>query len=483
MSLYARARPGLATSVRRSCSTLSSLPSDRSVFENYHQSQYVASEQVQNKQRRCFSSLYNAVIPPRVKPKYYIPRDERSETNSIFERDPKYPEKLAKIKRSCPTRELNYTPEHWRRNKDPWRRPRHILSLLDSSPLRRLVLPDLTITACVGAALSYYNVFVSPDAPLLMDGQTMVGATTAVGLLAAFRLNASYGRWDESRKFWGEINNSIRDLAGNTVMWIDSTEEKARMLKLAKAFPFALLFHLNEKGGHYRLSRDDPEFKEQKYAEFNAEMHDIFQDEHNPDFAQICNTYYNGGHVPLAVSAIMRTIIAQNTADPIYNREMDEQVQRLVGRLGMCERLLRTPIPTCFTRHTSRLFFFWSNLLPLAMYSSLGPIGTIPGSLFVSYAVLGIGDISVQLEEPFNILPLRQYSDVMHDAVNSIEGSYNEASQRIDDSSSNATAYMMGQAITPIGNAQGSFDGSKGGIIAVNRRNDSSACESSQVAA
>ena len=38
-------------------------------------------------------------------------------------------------------------------------------------------------------------------------------ATTALGILAGFRLNASYGRFEECRIFWGDTNNTIRDLA------------------------------------------------------------------------------------------------------------------------------------------------------------------------------------------------------------------------------------------------------------------------------
>lgn len=414
--------------------------------------------------RRNFSSVSNnspvAVIPPKIQSTYYVPRAERSATNTVFQYDPIFKDRLVKRDRTCPTRELNYTAEHWLRHKDPWRRVRHLGSLFSSSPFRRLLIPDLTLTASVGALLSYYNVLIAPEAPLLMDGSAMAGATTAIGLLAAFRLNASYGRWDEARKFWGEINNSSRDLAGNAAMWIESSEQRQRMFRLGKAFPFALLFHLNDKGGHYLLSRKDPEFNNRKYAELYAEMSDIFQDKNDPDFVQICNTYFTGGHVPLTISAIMRTIIAHNDADPMYNREMDEQVQRLVGRLGMCERLLRTPIPTCFTRHTSRLFFFWSNLLPLAMYSSLGPIGVIPGSLLVSYSVLGIGDIGVQLEEPFNILPLRQYSDVIHDGINTIEGAYNTAEKRIETVGANAsTGSMLDQTTTPFHDLQQKLNG------------------------
>ena len=44
-----------------------------------------------------------------------------------------------------------------------------------------------------------------------------------------------------------------------------------------------------------------------------------------------------------------------------------------------------------------------------------------------SYAILGIADIAVQLEEPFNILPLRQYSEGIYDGINAIEQSYNKS--------------------------------------------------------
>ena len=42
--------------------------------------------------------------------------------------------------------------------------------------------------------------------------------------LMSFMFHASYGRYDEGRKFWGEINNSSRDLAGNAMMWLETKD-------------------------------------------------------------------------------------------------------------------------------------------------------------------------------------------------------------------------------------------------------------------
>jgi predicted membrane chloride channel (bestrophin family) len=49
---------------------------------------------------------------------------------------------------------------------------------------------------------------------LLADGAAMSGAITAIGLLAAFRLNASYGRYDEGRKFGMRSITPLAILAG-----------------------------------------------------------------------------------------------------------------------------------------------------------------------------------------------------------------------------------------------------------------------------
>lgn len=71
--------------------------------------------------------------------------------------------------------------------------------------------------------------------------------------------------------------------------------------------------------------------------------------------------------------------------------------------------------------------------MPFALYPATGPLGTVPASLLISYSLLGIGDIGVQLEEPFNILPLRQYtrSEGIYDGVDNIRDSYRFQSKAI----------------------------------------------------
>ena len=58
-----------------------------------------------------------------------------------------------------------------------------------------------------------------------------------------------------------------------------------------------------------------------------------------------------------------------------------------------------------------RLMSLWSLTLPLALYPMTGPEWTIPFSVVLSYVVLSIEDIGAEIEEPFQVLPLRQYTE------------------------------------------------------------------------
>lgn len=389
---------------------------------------------------RSFSSTASASAPAPapdevakapLRATWYVPKGERG-GKSMFELDAKMGEtRLMRNDRRCPTRELNFTPIQWRLHKSPYRKLRHMVNFFRSSPVQRLMFPDLFITGSITVGLTYYNEFIAcSQTAAHMSDAGFAGATTAIGLLAAFRLNASYGRYEETRIFWGDINNTIRDLAMETMMWMKDKDQQKRMLKLCKTFPMTMVFHLNAKGCHHNMSRHQPKehsFEDRLHAEFQAELRDIYSDgKDEVDFERVSKIKYAGGNTPLEVLTMMRETIAGSvgTVDSIYVRELDEQCQRLCASFGASERVLRTPLPTSFTRHSSRLLFLWSNALPFALYPAMGPWLTLPAVLLTTFAVLGIEDIGVQLEEPFDILPLRQYSDGMFDAINAIEKNY-----------------------------------------------------------
>jgi predicted membrane chloride channel (bestrophin family) len=86
---------------------------------------------------------------------------------------------------------------------------------------------------------------------------------------------------------------------------------------------------------------------------------------------------------------------------------MDMNLTAIEDVAGTCERILRTPIPLSYTRHTSRFMILWLSALPFALWEPL-QWGMVPSCLVISLLTLGVEDIGVLIEEPFSILPLEQ---------------------------------------------------------------------------
>lgn len=100
---------------------------------------------------------------------------------------------------------------------------------------------------------------------------------------------------------------------------------------------------------------------------------------------------------------------------------IEECLEKVTTSLGQCERLLRTPIPLGYTRYSVRFLWIWLTLLPFALTRTFcgfqagtwwegrvdEPWPLVVSSVaFISSIFLSIEDISVQIEEPFAVLPL-----------------------------------------------------------------------------
>ncbi len=77
----------------------------------------------------------------------------------------------------------------------------------------------------------------------------------------------------------------------------------------------------------------------------------------------------------------------------------------LTAAASGCDRLLKTPVPISYTRHTARSLMLWLLTLPAALWPKMGP-SLVVAVFFISYVLIGIDELGVQIEEPFAILPL-----------------------------------------------------------------------------
>jgi putative membrane protein len=95
---------------------------------------------------------------------------------------------------------------------------------------------------------------------------------------------------------------------------------------------------------------------------------------------------------------------------------MIQLLHQMVDVIGICERILRTPIPLAYSIHLKQLLMIYSLSLPFQMVDQLewmtGPIVAL-----ISFTLLGIEEIGIQIEDPFghdpNDLPLDAICNTM----------------------------------------------------------------------
>ncbi len=88
---------------------------------------------------------------------------------------------------------------------------------------------------------------------------------------------------------------------------------------------------------------------------------------------------------------------------------MEQLVGELVNCLGMAERILLTPVPASYSRHTSRFLSLYTLSLPFVLVHQLQLL-TVPAIAAICWGLFSIEEIGHLIEEPFspntNQLPL-----------------------------------------------------------------------------
>jgi hypothetical protein len=75
-------------------------------------------------------------------------------------------------------------------------------------------------------------------------------------------------------------------------------------------------------------------------------------------------------------------------------------LDKMVKAVGACERLVQTPVPLNYARHTSRFLSIWCLTMPLAIVGDLGFLA-VPVLGLVCWGLFGIQEIGLMIEEPF----------------------------------------------------------------------------------
>jgi putative membrane protein len=273
---------------------------------------------------------------------------------------------------------IDYNPHDWRS---------HLLDIRGSL-LREIVG---RVMACVGwsVLIVAFSELVSPRIAIPAGVHGLVG--TAMGLLLVFRTNASYDRFWEGRRSWGNLINETRNLGRVASVYLeDEPARRDAVVCWTIAFAYASMNSLRGVAGLGPVADRLP-----------------------PDEVRAALSAPN---VPLHVGVRITRLLAGARADgrlsDILLVMIDQNVQLLIDYLGACQRIHTTPLPFAYMVHLRRALILFTFTLPFALVKDFG-MATVLVTLLTAYIFFGIEEIGVEIENPFgldeNDLPLDRF--------------------------------------------------------------------------
>lgn len=174
--------------------------------------------------------------------------------------------------------------------------------------------------------------------------------------------------------------SSLRDLGRMTVVYSDvmSVTQVERILHLLVAFPVVLQEYVQG-------------FRQ------TALLHGLMSDDEIRDIDRVTNRPY------FIINRLAKEVRSIPDSAQFTSRERERLfkfVDDISRSIGQCERIVQTPVPLTYARHTSRFLALWCISLPPFLVTEFGWY-VVPFSALVSWALFGIQEIGMMIEEPF----------------------------------------------------------------------------------
>ncbi|PRW33278.1 UPF0187 chloroplastic [Chlorella sorokiniana] len=286
-----------------------------------------------------------------------------------------------------------YDFDAWAAHRSVKRYWRHFIGLFRSRIVAGIALPILLVfleatgvcwyeTALRSGLLPATWRSIQVRAPMLFSLSSF-----ALSLLLGFRTNQSIARFDEARRLWNTMINRCRDAMRQAVSYLGpQLPQQAALLgalsRWLQAFPWVLKNHVRE------------------HKHWQAELGDILEPSE-------LEAVVASKHPPLLALQVITELLDRAPISAKQRLRIDGCVTDLSDVVGGCQRILNTPIPVSYTRHTCRYLTVWLFLLPLSIFNQCGWV-TVFSSVVLAFFLLTIEEIGVTIEEPFNILPLAE---------------------------------------------------------------------------
>lgn len=269
------------------------------------------------------------------------------------------------------------------------RRPWFRVALQFKGSIVVYILPRVLLCAGFGFLISVLYFF---NVPVSLPILSSIVPSIVLGLLLVFRTNTAYDRFWEGRRCWGTLIIAVRNLARQ--IWVsvsdrdpEDLDNKKSALRLLVAFAIAMKLHL-------RQEPIGPEIE----AFVSHESYESLKKMNNPPLEI---AFWIGDYLSIQHE--------QQKLDVYRLTAMNQLINNMIEALSGCERILRTPMPLAYAIHLKQLLLLYCLALPFQMVKELG-WGTAPVVALISFALFGIEEIGIEIENPFghdpNDLPL-----------------------------------------------------------------------------
>ena len=281
-----------------------------------------------------------------------------------------------------------------------------------------ILIPLLLVTINAAVFTWYSTQAATVDVcNYLEQGKSAFGMVlSALAFLLVFRLNRASVRHYEARQLCGWMMIHCRDvaMAANATLGRAQPEIRDRLCEIVVAYPVAFMLHM--------WGRSTKEADDQAFARL---LHGVFRD--RATFAAI----QEATHRPLALIELAEVVIhdAIWQDDPAtaaksdgaslgshYRRKCVYQqllhsIRGLGAPLGGCERIQGTPLPYIYVAHLRSFLLTVLAAVPV-VYSCEWLWATLPLSLLISLALLGLEAASIECEQPFSSQPTKNHHDL-----------------------------------------------------------------------
>lgn len=274
--------------------------------------------------------------------------------------------------------DTDWKKQHWFRVAFRWR-----------GSVIPAILPRVILCSAFSFLVStLYEFGITLSLPPLSE----VVPSIVLGLLLVFRTNTAYERFWEGRKAWGTLVNTVRNIARQIWGAIaekkpEDRKSKIETLRLLVAFAVAVKLHL----------RGEP-LNSELEALMSAERYQILQRMNHPPL-----------EIAFWISDYLQLQHERNCLNTYQLSALLKLLDTMVDVLGICERILKTPIPLGYSIHLKQLLLLYCLSLPFSLVSNLHWFSGLLVGL-ISFTVFGIEEIGIEIENPFghddNDLPL-----------------------------------------------------------------------------